>query len=140
MTEQRVAAGQSLRVLRIMFIAFLVHMVMVILLAEYLQKGPVRKLDEFYYGIAGIAVLEFLIAMFVRSKLDPTYDSLRLNPDDKSALAGRNRWHIILFAVSESVVLLGFALRFLGTPLTYCVPFYVAGVLLLLLCAPRKLD
>jgi len=127
--------------LRIMFFAFLGHMLLVMVLAEYLQKEEdPRPIDELYYAMAAVTVLEVIVTLFFRTKLDQTYTALTQNPEDKSALMERNRWHIFLFAFSESIVLMGFVLRFLATPLAYCVPFYVGGVLLLLLSAPRKLD
>ncbi len=140
MNQPPVTAASSFRILRIMWAAFLIHMGMVAFMAEYLSKGGVRPIDSFYYAFCAVVAVEIAVALLLRNNLDAAYDALRLNVEDKSALMERHKWHIFLFAISESIVLFGFVLRFLGTPLLYCVPFYAGGVLLLLLSAPRKLD
>ncbi|MEO6119488.1 MAG: hypothetical protein ABIP12_02270 [Terriglobales bacterium] len=140
MNQPPVTAASSLRLLRIVWAAFLINMGMVVFMGEYLAKGDVRPIDVFYYSLGAVVAVEVVVALILRNKLDPAYDALRLNAEDKIALMDRHKWHIFLFAISESIVLFGFALRFLGTPLPYCVPFYAVGAVLHLLSGPRKLD
>ncbi|MEO5936211.1 MAG: hypothetical protein ABIP81_03270 [Terriglobales bacterium] len=140
MNQPPVTAASSFRILRIMWAAFLIHMGMVVFIAEYLSKGDVRPIDVFYYSFCAVVAVEVVVALILRNKLDPAYDALRLNAEDKAALVDRQKLHVFLFAISESIVLFGFVLRFLGTPLPYCIPLYAVGVVLLLLSAPRELD
>jgi hypothetical protein len=46
--------------------------------------------------------------------------------------------YVVCAALSEAVLLYGIAFRFLGAPRSLAVPFYIAGLLLMLLSAPRK--
>lgn len=140
MSQPPLTAAKSLQMMRIIFGVFIVHMGFVIFMAERLSKGDAKPIDSFYYTFAAVAVLELVIGIYLRGKLDPLYDARRLDPENTSLIGQRQVRHIVLFALSESIVLFGFVLRFLGTPLSYCIPFYAAGIMLLLLSAPRKLD
>ncbi len=140
MNPPTMTMGSSSRLLQIIWAGFLIHMGLVPFMGEYLSKGVVRPIDVFYYSFCAVVAVEVVVALVLRNKLDPVHDALRLNPGDMTALMSRHRLHIFLFAISESIVLFGFMLRFLGTPLSYCIPFYAAGIMLLLLSAPRKLD
>ena len=65
-------------------------------------------------------------------------ETLQLHPEDGASV---KRWFsgsMILFALCESVVVYGLALRFVGATLRQAAPFYLAGIVLLILFRPRK--
>jgi hypothetical protein len=132
--------ASSNRLLRIIHVVFCIHLVAIIGIAEY-----VRKPDATYSGalfIPFLAVSATLVGVFffTRSKIGASEAALVQAPEDRSLIAKRHQLQIFLFAFSEAVVLFGFLTRFMGASLTQSVPFYAAGLFLILLSSPRKLD
>jgi hypothetical protein len=82
--------------------------------------------------IVGIALL-FRIKM-----LQPAIENLQEKADDQIALARWRAGNILSFVLAESIVLFGFALRFLGGTITQSLPFYIVGVALMLVWWPRR--
>ncbi len=124
--------------------------------------GLVHKLlaaSIFIYGFAGellgpkqyrdITTLQivFLVlalgtattVLWVRRKMvDVAAEALRLQPDDVDALTRWRAGNMAVMAMSEAVALYGFVLRLLGGSLNRCAPFYLAGLILLLMMRPRR--
>jgi len=87
----------------------------------------------------GIVSLSSLTAgFFIRSRLvQPAREALRSNPDDSAAA---RRWRsgvIISLMFCETILLFGFALRFLGGSWNVCGAFYGVGIFFLLAWTPR---
>lgn len=126
--------------MRIIHGVFIVNVVILVVVAEFLAEKEVRHIDQVFYSWGAVTALVVVIAGFLTGRNDELYSALRGNRHDQAVIATWTKRHIILFAMSESVAFAGFIWRVLGTPLPHCVPFYVAGIVLLLLSAPRKLD
>jgi hypothetical protein len=82
--------------------------------------------------LAGIALF------FRRKRIGPAIDRLRDQPDDRGAMQSLTAASILSVVLAESIVLLGYALRFLGATRWQSVPFYLAGIFLMLLWWPKR--
>ena len=63
---------------------------------------------------------------------------LATQPDDRGALGRWRAGYIITWALCESIVLYGLALRFMGFTFVQVLPFLGAGFVLMLFFSPRK--
>jgi hypothetical protein len=115
-------------------------MVGIVLSAEIVFHNAAKDPDFSYWLIAFLAVIEVGVCLYFHFKLRGCYQILRLDAANRTAIGERQKWHIMLFAFSFSMVLYGFGLRALGFPLVYCVPFYATGIIMHLSSTPRKLD
>lgn len=78
------------------------------------------------------------IAFFFRAtKLAPALEALRTNPNDPAALTQWRAQNILSFCFAETVVLMGFVLKFQGAEWKIAGIFFAVGILLLLLWTPR---
>jgi hypothetical protein len=133
----------TLRVLRIIHSALLLSMVLYIFVAERIARivtHPVQPIDHtFLASIAIVSIVAASTAFVFRIKMiGPALDTLQIAPGDVSSL---NRWRagsIISYALAESIVLFGLALRSVGASLPQSAWFYVAGPLLMLSWWPRR--
>ena len=90
-------------------------------------------------GLAVIGVLILFTTQFLRVKLmNPSLETLRSKPDDANSLARWRTGAIASCIMAESVVLLGFALRFTGGTLKQALPFYAMGIGLMILWWPQR--
>jgi F0F1-type ATP synthase membrane subunit c/vacuolar-type H+-ATPase subunit K len=98
------------------------------------QKSPL-----FLALIWGFLALSALgAAMIFRNRLiQPASETLRSNPEDKSAAAQWQRGVILSLVFCETVAILGFALRLTGGPWNICGIFYAIGMFFLLAWWPR---
>ncbi len=79
------------------------------------------------------------IVLWVRRKMvDVAAAALHLQSDDVDALTRWRAGNMALMAMSEAVALYGLVLRLLGGSLNRCAPFYLAGLILLLVMRPRR--
>ena len=84
-------------------------------------------------GIVGATV-------FIRQKMvDAAREALRAVPDDAVSLAKWRKGVVLIDVFLEAVVLYGFTLRFMGGTLPPSLPFYAAGVGLMVLWWPQPL-
>lgn len=132
--------AQSNRILRIVQAAFGLHMIVVIFMAERIRKPGTEYPREFEIPFILVGVGLGVAFFFFRSRLPHAESLIHANLEDRVALGKRQQLHIILFAISEALVLFGFVTRFMGASVPYAAPFYAAGILFLLLSSPRKLD
>src|SRR6266850_5039298 len=131
---------QQLRVLRIVHAAMLAAAVLYIFLPETVKRDRVEEPGQVtYLAVALIAAFSVGAVLMVRQVIvGRALETLQLHPEDGASL---KRWfsgNMILFALCESVVVYGLALRFIGATWVQVAPFYAAGIILLLLFAPRK--
>jgi len=73
-----------------------------------------------------------------RTKIEPAVESLQSNPDDAKALRQWRFGGTLTAMLMELIVVCGFALRFLGAPRVLAMPFYVVGIVLMLLWWPQR--
>lgn len=123
---------------RVLYGAFLVSWLLLTGVA-YQFSGPAREVPKaIITALAIAAVLNVAIALFVRSRyISSGEDALGGNPEDAEALAKWRAGQITSFALAESVMLFGIALKFLGAEWKIAGPFFVVGLVLLLVWFPR---
>jgi hypothetical protein len=86
-----------------------------------------------------VSILMASATVFIHHKLVGTaLDALRSIPDDPNSLAKWRQGVVLIDVLLETVVLFGFALRFLGGTLQQSLPFYAAGIGLMILWWPRR--
>jgi hypothetical protein len=128
------------RFLRTVNLVLLASMILDVWAAEKLFPHEPRTLNRIMateFAVMGAAMLG--IAFFARKKMvGPALDALQFKPDDVSSLTRWRAGNILSYILMESVVLFGFALRFLGGTLAQSVPFYAVGLGLMLLWWPRE--
>jgi hypothetical protein len=99
-----------------------------------------REVSRMLFTILlGLAFVIATVALMVRNRMvERAASQLALAPTDAAAL---NRWrmgHIVLFALSESIVLYGLVLRFIGASILQAGVLYAGGIALLLMFTPRR--
>lgn len=138
-TNALTAVGSN-RVLRFIHLAFCLSLIGIMSVVEYVRDPETISSGTLHVPFLGFGVVLVGMLFFMRSKIGVIEAALILAPHDRTSLAKRHQLYIVLFAVSEAVVLLGCVLRFTGASLPQSVPFYAAGLFLILLSTPRKLD
>jgi len=136
---------KTLQELRIIFAVFLLSMVMIAAAGEYAASaiGPLQLegKGEAYLVmgvLAFMAIADLGVGFFMRSSmLQSAQESLQKNPNDPHGLRGWRGGNFISFVFAETVVLFGLVVRIFSSQLEFALPFYVVGVAVLLLWAPR---
>jgi hypothetical protein len=89
-------------------------------------------------GISLCVCWDIGIAFFFRAtKLAPASEALRTNPNDPAALMRWRAQSTVSFCFAETVVLMGFVVKFLGAGWSIVGIFFAVGTVLMLLWAPR---
>jgi len=89
--------------------------------------------------IAALALGLVAVIFFVRRKLITAAETvLASQPNDPAALARLRGGYIMIWAFTESIVLYGLVLRYLGFSFTQVTPFFVGGFALMLFMPPRR--
>jgi hypothetical protein len=105
---------------------------------EMVQRPPNGASLVFMKGFAVLAIVEIVLALVIRKKMLPkTIEVLRHNPGDRAAIGRWQTANIYSFVIAVSVGLYGYALRFTGGSREMAAPFFVAGVILMILWRPR---
>ena len=130
----------TLRFLRIVHGILLFSMVLYPTLVDSIvplgQKAPSRMLPV-ALGSISAAIIGYAV-WFQITRVRPALEALQLKPDDATSLQRWRSGSILSFVLFESVVLYGFALRFMGGTLQESVPFYGAGIALMLIYWPKQ--
>jgi len=130
---------QALRGMRIVHAFLLVSIVLYVDVAAKVAPHVRPVAPSFIGAISGIAVIVGVVAFIFRSRtVAPAEETLRLNPQDSTALRRWRAGQITSLALAESVVLDGFVLRFVGAEWRVAGLFFVAGAALMLLFTPRR--
>lgn len=131
----------QLRLLRFVHVSFLIASGLYVWIGTIAAPKDASPVDPTIYAVLGATALFAAIAafMFKAKMTDRAEERMRENavPDTKLLLQWR-AGYIIAFACSEAVVLFGFVLLFLGATQYQALPFYVVGIMLLLLFTPRR--
>jgi hypothetical protein len=129
----------TIRSMRIIYVALLFTMILYVLMAEALTHHDVHDVHVLWLAFLLTGLMIVGIALLFRIKmLQPAIETLQEKPDDQIALARWRAGNILSFVLAESIVLFGFALRFLGGTITQSLPFYIVGVALMLVWWPRR--
>jgi hypothetical protein len=88
-------------------------------------------------GVIAVTLVAWII-YFRRKIIAPAEIVLSAQPDDPRALARLRLGYILIWALSESMVLYGFVLRYIGFPFAQVIPFFGGGFVLMLFMAPRR--
>jgi hypothetical protein len=86
--------------------------------------------------LMGVAGVEGAVALYLRIARIGALLS-KAAPASASDVARLRSLYIVCFALAEAVALCGFVLHFVGATPAEIVPFFLAAVVLLLLCYPR---
>ena len=106
-------------------------------IAEKIAKPHPAPAAAFYYAILVMGAVEIAIVVVIRKKTEPLQDATLA---DKTSLVRWRAAHIIVYALALSVVLYGLVVRVAGATLSQAVPFYTAGIAMLLLFSPKASD
>ena len=139
MSQPTLTLDRSIRAIRIIFAVLLFAAISYILMAEVLFHHEPHDIHVMWVGILVNALLVVGIAFFFRMKMVSTaVETLRTKPDDLSALGRWRAGNIISCVLAESIVLLGFSLRFIGGTPLQSLPFYFTGIAMMILWFPRR--
>lgn len=130
----------AIRGLRIVHGALLAAAFLYVYLAETLKADSYpRPISLIYVAIAAVAGAVIVISFVLRIRMvNSSEERLRLDASDAAALARWRAGNIASIALAESIVLYGLVLRFVGATTGQVVPFYLAGIAMLLLFTPRR--
>lgn len=128
-----------LRTLRIIQTALLGSVLLYVLLAARLGPPPRPTFPLVFFMIALMAVANS-VGIFVirRIMVKRAENVLQTNAGDSKARARWGAGHILILALSESIALYGFVLRFVGFGFSQVIPFFVASFILMLFFGPRR--
>ena len=133
-------ANLMVRNFRIMAAIFLGWAAMIIYINEKVLDPPAKAdADSLFTVFSVMAVAMAAAAVVVRLKAVPAARRRIFEGD----MAARRRWSFSYLgglALSEAVLLYGFVLRQLGAATRQALPFYAAGLLLMLLFFPLALE
>jgi hypothetical protein len=128
----------SLRVMRTVRMVMLIAAVLYVFIGERTPHTLRPTNLIFYYAITGVAIAMILLIFFFRRVT--ILRSERTLVQSEISVQSLYLWrlgHIATFALSGAVALVGFVLRFVGFSLSETAPFYLAGIVLLLIFNPR---
>ncbi|MGH9713431.1 MAG: hypothetical protein ACRD5M_09060, partial [Candidatus Acidiferrales bacterium] len=129
----------SIRSIRIIFAVILFAMFLHVLTAEKLIQHEPQDVHRIWPGLLIVGLWDLAVLLYFRFKaVRSAEETLQTQPEDRTALARWRVGYIITFVLSESIVLFGFALRFLGGTPMQSLPFYVIGISIMLLSWPRR--
>lgn len=139
MPQSALTPENNMRAVRILHAVIFCTILLLVYIAEMFFHHEARDVRLAWIGFLANGLMILTLALFFRLKmLQPAVETLQKNPDDQAALARWRTGNIISFVLTESIVLLGFALRFIGGTTVQSLPFYTIGVALMLLWWPRR--
>jgi hypothetical protein len=128
----------ALRLLRLIWAAMVSAIVLYVVIAEVIPhlQSPATWMPLQVMAVLSVATVGFLFVLRrAGAKLMAALDA---QPEDATRLAHFRAVSIVTFALCEMIALYGFILRMLGYTLTQVAYFYIAGMAILLLAAPRR--
>ena len=129
------SARRMLHVVRVVFIAvILLYVEMVYRVPSHAAPNPTMLAVLVALACADIVALLIIRQILV---IRPEQKLLG-NSSDAKALATWKAGQIVMYAMALSIAIYGLLLHFLGFALRQVVPFFAAGILLLLVLPPRS--
>ncbi len=108
-------------------------------LSEFLLHPPVRELGKVYPVMIAMCLLTLVLGIFLRKRLvDPAAEVLRGNPSDMAALRRWTSGQLLGYFIAEVAVLIGFAVRVLGSGRPRALVIYGAAVVFMSLWSPQR--
>lgn len=139
MSQPTLTLDSSIRTIRIVYAVLLFAAINYIFMAEVFLHHEPHDVHMIWVGFLVNGLLIAGIALFFRMRMLATAaDTLRTKPEDQFALARWRLGNILSSVLAVSMVLLGFALRFIGGTTVQSVAFYIAGVAMMILWWPRR--
>jgi len=140
MSQPAQSVEATLRFVRMVQGILLFAMFMQVLTVERILPHQPRTLDSTVAtSFLVLSVLLVSATVFIRVKwVGTALETLRSTPDDPNSLAKWRKGVVLSDVLLDAVVLYGFALRFLGGTLQLSLPFYAAGIGLMILWWPRR--
>ncbi len=93
------------------------------------------------YAITAVAVaIVAVLFVFRRMFVARTEASLTEQPDDPKLLLRLRQGYVVTYALSESIVLYGVVLHFVGFRSSQVIPFFIAGFLLMSFLRPKPMN
>lgn len=131
--------NDNLRTMRILYCTFVLSVFLYEFSAEQIGPEPNKANPIFVIGLAVVSLAIVIIALGLRRKyVGSAEETLRLSPDNPTALGRWRVGQILSLALAESVAVYGLALRLIGTPLKVAAPFYVGAIVLMALWWPQR--
>ena len=120
--------------------AFLASIALSVFIGERMGQGPAAAPNRNLYFVLTLVAITTVGMIFAVRRLFVLQSEAMLaaQPEDSAAL---NRWrsgYIIIYVLSEAVALFGLVLLILGFTLSQVAPFYLVGLVLILLFSPRR--
>ena len=129
----------TLRVLRLLWGVLLFSILLFPVIGEAVGTREPKDVRLIQLGLACLSLVLIVVASLVRLKMvQPATEILSSRSDDAAALKRWQTGSILSYVMFESVVLYGFVFRMMGASLYQAAPFYLAGVLLMILWWPRR--
>jgi hypothetical protein len=125
--------------LRIIHAAFVFTWFLFILLMVYIihpAEKSVAIAIPLALGVAALSTMSVAQAMRQKLVVAPA-EELAVHPDNGLLVQRWRTGNILQFTFAESITVFGLLLRLLGASWTFAAPFFAAGLLMLLLSAPR---
>ena len=113
-----------------------------ILVDAWLAERFAQNASEFSIAFLKVIVIacagDVLVAYyFRRKKVLPALEKLRRDPNDGGALKLWREGTIVVAVLAVSVALFGFVLRFMGAGRRFSWPFFLVGLVLMLIWRPQ---
>ena len=129
----------SVRAVRILHAVILYSMILLIPMGEDFLHHESHDVHLIWIGFLVTSLMVVGVAFYFRLKmLQPAAEVPQTSPDDRIALSRWRFGNVLSFVLAESVVLYGFAVRFMGGTIAQSLPFYVVGIALMLVWWPRR--
>jgi len=130
----------TLRFLRVLYGVLLFSMALDVIVAERIaprNQVTLSSLFPWYLAVAGVVMVGVAVGTRIHL-VRPALEWLRSNSNDAASLRRWTTGAIISAVMFESVVLLGFALRFMSGTRVQSFPFYAVGIVLMLVFWPQE--
>jgi hypothetical protein len=127
--------------LRLIHSAYIVTMFLFIFVIRVTNPPEQAVPIVFPVVMAILAVSIASVGLMLRKQfLHSSAAALALNPEDPKLLQRWRVGNLISFCFAEATMLLGVVLKFMGEQWKIVLPFFAAGLLLLVLWTPRKIQ
>ncbi len=128
----------TLRETRILHAVFMLTVPLYIytLVVLHPQERKISSAMVSSFAVESIAAAG-LALLFRSRKITPALEILHRNPEDTAALARWRAVNILSFTLTETIVLFGFVLKYVGAGWNLAGIFFVVGVFLFLAWTPR---
>jgi hypothetical protein len=133
--------ARALRLVRMIQFVLIFSVLIYVVVGESIGPKEARDVRMIYIAFGVLTLIQTGFIFLMRSTLiEKATAALRLDAGDSLTLGRWQALMVVTLAMSESVALYGLVVRVLGASLKEASIFYGAGILLLFLCSPRKLD